>query len=469
MRKQLRSLVVASAVLAVGFAVAAVAVPGETHAIAASSNSQPPTNGNGQVDQWYWEISAPANGLAGLPCITATETDADANCSASGTAYPAPASANIWDTDLFADSNIDGGIPTGPSPVVQALHAAGKYSICYIEAGAYQTEPDSSNFAPADYGDGGTQYEMAGWPGEYWYDTSGFAGWSASDPTVFPGGSATDQSIAANIAAGMAHRIEDCAVEGQDALEPDDLDGYTNASQTGVAGGGWGLTQADAAGYEAWLAYTAHHDGLAIFQKNDPANASVDEPTFDGMIIEECNHYDDPCSGSGGDATAYLEAGKPVLNAEYTSDGETTPNFCPQDIAAGITGALFDRNLDGATYEPCEEGTQSPATAPTPTTPTSTSPGTTGTDTTGTDTTGTDTTGTDTTGTDTTGTDTTGTDTTGTDTTGTDTTGTDTTGTDTTPGTDTTGHRHDRHDTTGTCRRTWRRCRGHRRTGTVSG
>jgi hypothetical protein len=381
MRTQLRSLVVASALLVVGFAVS-VAFLGESHAIAASSYRLPPANGNGQVDQWYWEISAHANGLAGLPCITATETGADESCSASDTRYPAPASANIWDTDLFADSNTDGGIPTGASPVVQALHAAGKYSICYIEAGAQQAEPDSSDFAAADYGDGATRYEEAGWPGEYWYDTSGFAGWSASDPTVFPGGSASDQSIAANIAAGMAQRIADCAVEGQDALEPDDLDGYTNPSQTGAAGGGWGLTQADAAGYEAWLAYTAHNDGLAIFQKNDPANASVDEPTFDGMIIEECNHYDDPCSGSGGDATAYLAAGKPVLNAEYTSDGETTANFCPQDIAAGITGALFALNLDGATYEPCEEGTQGPVTTPTPTTPTSTSTSTTSTTTT---------------------------------------------------------------------------------------
>ncbi len=47
----------------------------------------PPT---GQ-DQWYWEIDPPANGLAGLPPVTSS--------------YPSPGSANIWDTDLFADSN----------------------------------------------------------------------------------------------------------------------------------------------------------------------------------------------------------------------------------------------------------------------------------------------------------------------------------------------------------------------------
>jgi len=312
--------------LAIAIAVLGVFAP----AAVAATYKLPPT---GQ-DQWYWEIGPPSNGLAGLPSVTG--------------AYPSPGSANIWDTDMFADSNTDGGVPTGPSPVVQALHAAGKYSICYIEAGAQQPEPDSSNFAPADYttGSNAQTTEMQGWAGEYWYDIRGFANYVAGDPSTLTG-------AAVNIAAGLAARIHDCAVEGQDAIEPDDLDGYTNPSDTGAPGGGWGLTQADSAGFERWLAYTAHSDGLAIFQKNDPANASVDAPDFDGMIIEECNFYNAPCAGSGGDATSYLAAGKPVLNAEYTQDGETTAKFCPGDGAAGIIGALFDVGLDAKTYQPC--------------------------------------------------------------------------------------------------------------------
>ena len=90
---------------------------------------------------------------------------------------------------MFADSNTDGGVPTGPSPVVQALHTAGKYSICYIEAGAQQAEPDSSNFAPADYTNGSSPQttEMQGWPGEYWYDIRGFADYVAGDPSTLTG------------------------------------------------------------------------------------------------------------------------------------------------------------------------------------------------------------------------------------------------------------------------------------------
>jgi hypothetical protein len=100
---------------------------------AAASWRRPPAAGPAQ---WYWEIDPPKPGLAGLPAVRA--------------AYPAPGSANIWDTDLFADSNRPGGaIPTGRSPVVAALHAAGKYSICYVEAGAWQSSfPDRGDFAP---------------------------------------------------------------------------------------------------------------------------------------------------------------------------------------------------------------------------------------------------------------------------------------------------------------------------------
>jgi hypothetical protein len=296
----------------------------------AATYKLPPTG----KDQWYWEIDPPQPGLAGLPTTSA--------------AYPKPGSANIWDTDLFQDSNTpEAGIPTGPSPVVSALHGSGKYSICYVEAGAYQTGfPDDADFAAADYGNRAKRYEMQGYANEWWFDIAGFRNYVAGEDSTLTG-------AAPNIAAALDKRIGWCALEGQDALEPDDLDGYTNRGDTGIAGGGWHLTQADSAGFERWLAYDAHAHGLAVFQKNDPANASADVDLFDGMIIEECNHYDDPCAGSGGDATPYLKAGKPVLNAEYTSDGETTAKFCSKDIAAQITGALFNVDLNGRTYQPC--------------------------------------------------------------------------------------------------------------------
>jgi hypothetical protein len=314
---------------------------------ASSAYTAPPTSNGSSPNQWYWEIDPAQAGLGGLPAISA--------------AYPASGSANIWDTDLFQDSDVVGGVPTGASPVVQAIHAAGHYSICYVECGAQQTGfPDAASFASADYtnGSNAATTQMQGYANEHWFNIRGFVSWSASAPTSFPSDglstSTADAAAAADIAAGLTRRFAWCKLEGHDAVEPDDLDGYTNASQTGAAGGGWGLTQADAAGFERWIAYQTHADGLAVFQKNDTANAKANEPLYDGVITEECNYYDDPCSGPGGDWDAYLSAGKPVLNAEYTSDGETTAKFCQADDAAGITGALFDVGLDGQTYEPCE-------------------------------------------------------------------------------------------------------------------
>lgn len=285
-------------------------------------------------NQWYWELDPPKAGLAGLPPTSAP--------------YPRPGSADIWDTDLFEDAGAARAqIPTGPSPVVAALHASGKYSICYVDAGAYQTGfPDDRDFAPADYGDRARRYGMRGWPGEWWLNITGFRDY-------VPGRASTLTGSAVNIAAALARRIRWCALEGQDALEPDDTDGYTNRGLTGVRGGGWHLSRADAAGFERWLAHQAHADGLAIFQKNDAANAATNARTFDGMIVEQCNYFRDPCAGPHGDATPYLRLGKPVLNAEYTADGESRSRFCPGDLRAGITGALFNVALNGAVYRPC--------------------------------------------------------------------------------------------------------------------
>jgi len=354
----------------------AISVGAQPSANAATSYKLPPATGSGVTPQWYWQI-----GGGSLPSMT------------SGAA----STANIWDTDDFSDAGSMGSNnePNGPSTVVSQLHAANKYSICYVEAGAQQAEPDGSHFAAADYGNDASQYQMQGYPGEYWFDTRGFAAYKYGDSNSVLTGAA------ANIAAGMAQRIAGCKAEGQDAIEPDDLDGYTNQSNSGAAGGGWGLTQQDASGYEQWLAYTAHSDGLAVFQKNDGANTSTDEPYFDGMIIEECNHYNDPCTGASGDgANLYVSAHKPVLNAEYTEDGESTAKFCSADESAGITGALFNVDLDGKTYQTCQTGagyvysagggvvttttstTTTKTTTTTPTTTTTTTPTTTPTTTT---------------------------------------------------------------------------------------
>ena len=66
------------------------------------------------------------------------------------------------------------------------------------------------------------------------------------------------------------------------------------------------------------------------------------------MLDEQCNQYPE-CSSF----EPYLRAGKPVLNAEYQSS--LYPGFCGADNKLGIMGALYNLDLDGATYQPCFE------------------------------------------------------------------------------------------------------------------
>jgi hypothetical protein len=73
-------------------------------------------------------------------------------------------------------------IPTGVSRVVQAIHAAGHYSVCYVEASAFQTGfPDDDDFATSDYGGRARRYEMKGYPNKWWFDISGFKDYAAGD------------------------------------------------------------------------------------------------------------------------------------------------------------------------------------------------------------------------------------------------------------------------------------------------
>ena len=195
---------------------------------------------------------------------------------------------------------------------VSVLHAQGKHVICYIDVGTYEPErPDSSSFPPAVLGSG-----VEGWPGEKWLDVRQLA---------------TLEPI-------MAARFSMCRGKGFDAIEPDNMDGYENKS-------GFPITAAQQLTYDEWIAAEAHSLGMAVFQKNDGEQAGALQPYFDGALDEQCNQYSE-CANF----RAYLAAGKPVLNAEYSL---STSSFCAADNAAGMMGARFGLELDGSTFEPC--------------------------------------------------------------------------------------------------------------------
>jgi hypothetical protein len=194
---------------------------------------------------------------------------------------------------------------------VAALHARRKHVICYIDVGtAERFRPDYASFPPATLG------RSNGWPGERWLDIRRLK-------TIEP---------------IMAARFAMCREKGFDAVEPDNMEAFSNNS-------GFPITAQQQLSFNTWIAGEVHSLGMAVLQKNDGEQAAQLQPYFDGALSEQCNQYRE-CAAF----QPYLAAGKPVLNAEYHT---STTKFCPADDAAGIMGVRFAVSLTGKKFEPC--------------------------------------------------------------------------------------------------------------------
>jgi hypothetical protein len=198
---------------------------------------------------------------------------------------------------------------------VALLHSRHQHVICYIDVGSWERwRPDAHRFPASVLG------RSNGWPGERWLDVR--------RRTAL-------ESI-------MRARFSRCARKGFDAVEPDNIDGFENPT-------GFAITARDQLAYDRWVARSVHALGMAVFQKNDPEQARKLEPSFDGVLDEQCNQYHE-CSAF----RPYLRAGKPVLDAEY--ERSSYPGFCAADARLGITGVLFGLQLDGRLFRPCPVG-----------------------------------------------------------------------------------------------------------------
>jgi hypothetical protein len=194
---------------------------------------------------------------------------------------------------------------------VALLHAQGAHVICYIDVGTAENfRPDYSEFPASVLG------RSNGWPGEKWIDIR-------------------QLSIVEPI---MTARFQMCREKGFDAVEPDEMEAFSNNS-------GFPISAAEQLTYNLWVAQEVHSLGMAVLQKNDGQQSVEQEPYFDGALSEQCNQYKECALFQ-----PYLQAGKPVLNAEY----KLSPSrFCAADNAAGIMGARYNLALNGKTYKPC--------------------------------------------------------------------------------------------------------------------
>jgi len=210
------------------------------------------------------------------------------------------------DLDLQTDV-IDIDLHVGRS-VVDHYHSRCTMVICYISVGSYENwRHDADQFPPEVLG---KDYE--GWTGEKWLDIRRI-------------------DLLAPI---MIARLDQCAATGFDAVEPDNMEIYTNDT-------GFPLTYEDQLHYALWLAEEAHKRGLAIGQKNAPDQIEDLVDVFDFAITEDAFYY-----GWSEDMLPYIQAGKPVFAAEYTDLPGDFEAFCRQSEELGYSTILKHRDLD---------------------------------------------------------------------------------------------------------------------------
>jgi hypothetical protein len=205
--------------------------------------------------------------------------------------------ADVYDIDLYVDQvNID------------ELHAKGRKVIGYISVGSYENwRPDIGQFPPEVLGN-----DYDGWAGEKWLDIRRI-------------------DLLAPI---MRSRLDLCKAKGFDAVEPDNMEIYTNDT-------GFPLTYGDQLKFALWLADEAHQRGLAIGQKNAADQISDLVDVYDFAITEDYFYY-----GDAEKMLPYVKAGKPVFAAEYTDLSGDFDLFCQKSKQLNFSTILKNRNLD---------------------------------------------------------------------------------------------------------------------------
>jgi hypothetical protein len=225
---------------------------------------------------------------------------------------PAPSTSWQWQLTGTIDQSFDVAMYDidlfdTPASVVASLHAKGRKVVCYMSAGTYENwRPDASAFPAAALGS-----NVSGWAGEKWLDIRRL-------------------DVLGPI---MEARMDLCKQKGFDALEPDNIDGYTNRS-------GFPLTAQDQLTYNIWLANAAHARGLSIGLKNDLDQVQALVAHFDWALNEQCFEYNE-CNL----LTPFVNAGKAVFVVEYNLG---TAKFCDKAVALGFNALKKNLDLDAS-------------------------------------------------------------------------------------------------------------------------
>lgn len=198
---------------------------------------------------------------------------------------------SMYDIDLFDTS----------TATIGQLKAQGKTIVCYFSAGSYEGwRPDWAQYFTFISGSSydGTEPpfagKMSGWD-ERWLDVR-------------------DIELLRPI---MRGRIAMAVSKGCDAVEPDNVDAWSNGSETLVP-----ISAQDQIAYNRMLAEEAHAQGMSIGLKNDVDQIPELVDYFDWALNEQCFQYNE-C----GNYEIFVSKNKAVFGVEYSGDPAV---FCPQ-------------------------------------------------------------------------------------------------------------------------------------------
>lgn len=216
-----------------------------------------------------------------------------------------PATSALLNLDMY---DVDGF--NADASLISAMHAHSIHAVCYLSVGTYEDWHADANLFPASVLGGGN-----GWPGEKWLDIRQIS----------------------KLSPIMSARFQMCKDKGFDAVEPDNIDGYSNST-------GFPLSAADQLAYNKWIATTVHSMGMSVALKNDLDQVGDLVSQYDFALSEQCFEFSE-CDK----LTPFINANKAVFEVEYSL---LPTQFCSQANAMNFNSLKKDLDLT-ATVTAC--------------------------------------------------------------------------------------------------------------------
>jgi len=185
---------------------------------------------------------------------------------------------DVVDLDMFENS----------AETIAALKSNGVRVICYISCGSWEEwREDHANFSAVLLGE-----PLDGWPGERWMDVSN----------------------SAEIEPPLRWRFEMAAAKGCEAVECDNVDGYTQNT-------GFTISSAEQLIFNRWFADEVRGHGMSVGLKNDLDQIGDLLQWFDFAVNEQCVQYEE-CEL----LEPFLLANKTVFGVEYYEENGRCPS-----------------------------------------------------------------------------------------------------------------------------------------------